>query len=553
MEAEVVKAREKKKSAKKTRFRKVLIKRDKPMISSSKSLKQLIVIILVLLLAISVMGTIEIIPPVETAETIEQLDESSRKQLDYFLEIAGIVETINQNNFFKPYDKELKEKISQLLIKAAEIEADECHKKYLLALSYEVLSDRFYSLVPEWFLLEENKTEIVFLHDETHMRQEFWLKLFFHSFFSFRTAQASAAAPASTVPHKIFDTVIFVNDSEETQRVEEYIQRFDKLDSHVPYLAREKVVPYTADIPPIKVAHLVYSSLPGRVSIVYPDREVFYHQGRYKIVIFKNLIDAYVKCILKPLSEKILSDHHLKSVEINSASYLSNLVMYKLSHHMGPMFLLQPGHKKRDEMDRDKTGGITGMKGGDMDRERFESREIWSQKQKEDQEGKKEEMELKLISETLGDSFWIIEEIKASVIAVHNTSVLIEESLIPRENEMNIYATYLVSLVDKLRKDPTNPLRAAYALQLNYLLRRGAVSFNINTKKLSIDLSLFPGTMETLAGHVIRNYQSPYQLLRGGGLSQELQAILENLKEIPTDVNIDINVKTGWQANVKEK
>jgi hypothetical protein len=108
-------------------------------------------------------------------------------------------------------------------------------------------------------------------------------------------------------------------------------------------------------------------------------------------------------------------------------------------------------------------------------------------------------------------------------------------------------------LVDKLRKDPEDPLKAAYTLQLNHLLKNGAVNFNINTKKLSIDLSLFPGVLETLAGIVIKNFQSPYQFLRRGGLSQELKAILENIKDIPTDVNIDINVKTGLQANVKEK
>ena len=532
---------------------------------SSKNLKQLIIIMLVLLVATRVMGNIEIKPPAKAAEAIRQLDEISLKQLDYFLEIAGIVDTINRTNFFKPYNQESKEKISDLFIKAAEIEPDECHKKYLLALSYEVLNDTFYSLVPDWYQLEENKTEIVFLPDETHMQQELWLKLFLRSFpvdwehFNFQdldpfgAAAATAAAAASTAPHKIFDTLIFLNDTEETQRFEEYIYLFNKLDSHVPYQAREKVVPYTADIPPIKIAHLVYSSLPGRVSVVYPDPEVFYYQGRYKIVIFKNLIDSYVECILKPLSEKILSDHHLKSVEIDSASYLSNLVMCKLSHHMGPVFLLQPGHKKMDEMDRDRIDRMKGMKGGEAGKERFESREIWSQKQKPGQEDKKEEMKLKLISETLGDSFWIIEEIKASVIAIHNTSVLIAESLISQEDEMNIYATYVVSLVDKLRKDPTRPLKAAYAFQLNFLLRNGAISFNINTKKLSIDLSLFPGVIETLTGIVIKNYQSPYQVIRGGGLTPELQAILNHLEEIPTDVNIDINLKTGLQANVKEK
>jgi hypothetical protein len=529
----------------------MLIRKDKPM-NISKNLKQLIMVTSVLLLTISVMGNIEIIPPAETPTAMEQLDEISRKQLDYFLEIAGIVETINRTNFFKPYNQESKEKISHLLIKAAEIEPDECHKKYLQALSYEVLNDRFYCLVPDWNHLEVNKTEIIFLPDETHQQQELWLKLFFGSLPSHQAAAASTAA-ASAMPHKIFDTFIYLNDIETTQRFEEYIQRFDKLDSHVPYQAREKVVPYTADIPPIKITHLVYSSLPGRVSVVYPGREIFYHQNQYKIVIFKNLIDTYVECILKPLSQMVLADHHLQSIEIDSAAFLSNLVMQKLSHHMGPLFLIQPGQKKLDEMVRDRTDRMKGMKGGQTDREKFDSREIWSQKQKKDQGDKKEEMELKLISETLGDSFWIIEEIKASVIAIYNTPVLIEERLIPREDEMNIYATYLVSLVDKLRKDPENPLRPAYAFQLNFLLRNGAISFNINTKKLSIDLALFPGVMETLAGVVIKYYQNPYQIIRGGGISPELQAILNHLQEFPTDINIDINIKTGMQANGQEE
>lgn len=507
----------------------------------SKYFKPLIIVTLVLLMAASMKGNIEITPPAEAAAAIERLDEISREQLDYFLEIASIVDTINRSNFFKPYPRKSKEKISGLLIKAAEIEADECHKKYLLALAYEVLQDNFYPSVPEWFQLEENKTGIVFLPDEVHMQRELWLKLFIYFFLTGGAVPAPPGAAVSTGPHKIFDTFIFVNDTEETQRFQEYMQRFDKLNSHVPEQTREKVVTYTSEIPPIKVTHLVYSSLPGRVSIVYPDPGVFYHQGRYKIVIFKNLIDAYVECILKPLSEKILSDHPLQSIGPDSDSYLSNLVMYKLAHHMGPVFLLQPAHKEMGEMDRNITDRMKGMKGGERGSERFEPREIWSQKQMIGREEKKDEMELKLISETLGDSFWIIEELKANVIAIYNTSVLIEEGLIPREDEMKIYATYLVSLVDKLRKDPANPLKAAYAYQLNFLLGNGAIGFNINTKKLSIDFALFPGVMTTLAGVVMRNYQSPFQLIKGGGLTPELQALLNNLKEIPTDVNIDIN------------
>lgn len=523
-------------------------------------------------------GNTEIESPFKANEIIGQLDEISQRQLDYFLEIPSAVDTINRTNFFKPYDNESKEKIANLLMKAAEIEPDECHKKYLAALSYEVLHDRFHSPEPEWFTLEKNKTEIVFLPDETHLQQELWLKLLFHTFAIdakyvnsgdevFLSAIApSAAASLSPMPHKIFDTFIFLNDVEETRRFEEYTQQFDKMEDNVPYKTMEKVVPFTRKMPPIKIAHLVYSSVAGRVSFIYPDRDVFYHHGQFKIVIFKNLIDAYVECIFKPLSEKILSIDQLKSVDIDSESYLSNLVMHKMAYHMGPLFLLQPKYRKINEREEDKfdrmggregkgfsyQGNKTGMmKGGKM--QGLEGREIWFEKQMKGKNRDKDEMELKLISETLGDTFPVIEELKASLLSVLNTSILIEQGLIPREDELNIYATYVVSLVDRYRKNSNNPLNPAFALQLNQLIKKGAISFNINTQKLSINLSVFPLEIEKLAAMVIQRYQSPFQLLRGGGRTPELQAILSSAAEIPTDANINLNVKTGLQENIKEK
>ncbi|UCH94384.1 MAG: hypothetical protein JSV88_29510 [Candidatus Aminicenantes bacterium] len=539
------------------------LKRNEPMETNNKTIKHSLIVTLVLLSAIALIGNIEIEPPGKAAETIQYLDEISRKQLDYFLEIAGYVDTINRINFFKPYNQELKEKISYLLKKTAEIEPDECHKQYLMSLSYQVLNDTFHCFTPEWYSLEKNKTEIIFLANETHMQQESWVKsfLFFSTldweYLDFKgQAPLDISAPpehmpspvpdaAPSVPHKIFDTFIFLNDAEETQRFEEYIRQFDKMQARLPYKTTEKTVSYTPYVPPIKIAHLVYSSMPHQVSIVYPDRELFSQQGRFKIIIFKNLIDAYVECILKPISGKILADHLLRSVDIDTESYLSNLVMYKIAHHMGPVFVIQAKAKEIDKREEKKSKQTK-----NTDEKGFEIREKPSRTPIEYQ-GKKE-MELQLISETLGDLFLLSEGLKASVIAIHNTSVLIEAGLVPRENEINIYTAYLVSMVDKLRKGPRDPISQANTIQLNYLLKKGALGFNINSQKLSIYLPVFPRVVEELAEEVMNRYKTPYILIREyGQLSPELETILKNLEEIPVDVNINVNADIGFQSQVK--
>lgn len=445
--------------------------------------------------------------PVDTA--VKNLDEVSGKQLSYFMEITESIDILNQIDWFKPYNRKLKEKISRLLKGAAAIEPDQCHKKYLNALSKWVLEDTFHSLDPEWFDLEENKIEIIFAGAENHIQQELLLKLFFPidwETFNFENAdpqeRLASLSASGTVSNKIFDTFIYTNDFEETRVVEQYIKLFNKmLDNLPPYTAPK--VPYTQKAPPIKIARLVYSSLPQGFSLVYPDPQVFYRSGRFKIVIFKNIIESYVQCILKPIAGKIFSDN--RQMHVDTESYLSNLVMHKISHHIGPVFALRAKSYKVNTA--------------------------------------KKEKELKFISEILGYLSIVIEELKARVIGLHNTSVLIEEGLIPREKENDIYAAYLVSLVDRLRKKPRSQ---AENVQFNYLLKKGGIVYNINTGKLSIQPGNFVNVVKELTEKVLKNYTSPYSFInRYKEPGPELQAILDNLEEIPVKTDFQFDEKTG--------
>jgi hypothetical protein len=522
----------------------IFLKRIEAMkFNSCKNLKCFFIVLAVFLLVLAAMGQVKIASLGTTAGAAGDLDEISRKQVDYFLEIAENVEIINRMDFFRPYNEAAKRQISHLLENAAALEPDECGKQYLLSLSYRITQDTFYSLTPDWFSLEKNKAEIIFLPGETHGFQELWLKSFF--FFSLRdwrlfhfqdgakTAETSDTLTAAATP-RIFDTFVYINDTAETQRFQEYRQWFDRMLDNVPQKTKEKIVPFKPEGPSIKIAYLVYGSQPDRISIVYPDREVFNQDNRFKIIVFKNSVDAYVECFLKPIAGKILEEDPQRPVVVDSESYLSNLVMHKMAHQMGPVFTLQ-------------------AQGGVLDKTKAGKNEMPSGVKKDTGPGNTmNKVQLKLVSETLGDLFIVSEELKAGVLAIHNTSVLIEQGLIPKALEINIYATYLVSLVDRIRKGSMGPLFRTYLVQFNYLLKNEAIRFNVTTQKISIDLLALPKVLDDLAGLVVQRYNSPGFFFKDyGQLSPEIVSILENLKDVPGDAGSDVKPEPGLQPEVR--
>jgi hypothetical protein len=196
------------------------------------------------------------------ADTLAMVvDTAAKKQLDYLLQIPGHVDEINRTGFFKPYDQGLKEKIAALLNRAAEIEADDCHKRYLNELANGVREDTFSTIVPEWFNLENNKSEIVFLPDKKHLKRQFFLKLYVPidwSRINFRELEPAqqyrlkGLQPGADDEYKIIDTVVYMNDEEQTWRFEEFTGRFDKMQNNLPF-RKTPVVPYTARAPSIKI------------------------------------------------------------------------------------------------------------------------------------------------------------------------------------------------------------------------------------------------------------------------------------------------------------
>jgi hypothetical protein len=457
-----------------------------------------------------------------------QLNEASRKQLDYFIQIARQMDTLNRIDFLKPYNSRLTGRISKLLNDAAAVETDPCARQYLSALSHRVTTDEFYTRAPRWVSLENNLLEVVFLPDRRRKVQEMLFTQFLpiDTFrFSFRHVDPShrleqvEARGYNKTGTGIIDTFVYINDPEETFKYEQYTRRYSVIRDSLPYKKKLKV-PYPGRPPKIKIARLLYASGVGGSGIVYPGPGAFYNfeDRDFKIVIFKNLLETYVECILAPIYHRVILPSPL-TPPVDAEAYLSQAVMNKIARHMGPMFEI-------------KIKGTTPIRGAKDD----EDRQLQEQLRRErlmKQPGKKKR-ELRLMMAEMEDRFPQAEELKTRAIALHNTDVLRYEGLIQADDAAAIYTAYVVSLVDRLRRDPRHPLYKAHVVQFNYLLRNGALVFNINNNTLSLQPDQFPIVAKTLAETVLDKFNRLNRLFsQYGKKGPELETIVEKIKNVP--------------------
>jgi len=207
---------------------------------------------------------------------------------------------------------------------------------------------------------------------------------------------------------------------------------------------------------------------------------------RFKIVIFKNVTDAYFNCILKPIQQKLLA-----SEDADPDSYLSNIVLHRIVHHLGPV--VHPHSIVIGKL---------------------------------------------FISEVLTrDTFTFIEELKADVFSMYATPILIAKGLIPHDKESSIYSAHLLKLLNQLRVISQGKQDKAAVVQLNFLLGKGAIFFNRDTRKISINVPVFSSSMKELAKIVVENYINPYSAYAEYvQMNSELFTIAGYMKDIPRGV-----------------
>ena len=156
-----------------------------------------------------------------------------------------------------------------------------------------------------------------------------------------------------------------------------------------------------------------------------------------------------------------------------------------------------------------------------------------------------------LIKDKLKDVFFYLEEVRAEAMAIFSVQALVEDKLLNEDQDKNIYATYLASLFKRISADPKSKTGTTALIQFNQHLKNGAVTYDLNSKKMKMDTKQMEKSakrlvMSTTKGEKSASYEDAQRLINGSmaSPSDELKELYMNLKK---------NKKTRKVRRMKKK
>ncbi|MCK4762857.1 MAG: hypothetical protein KAW12_11735 [Candidatus Aminicenantes bacterium] len=423
------------------------------------------------------------------------LEKTAAEQMKYFLQVPALVRKINVAGKKGRPGKAPRKKIAALLVKAAAIAADDSQKEYLKNLAGGIISENFSDSASKWLAQPEQKVDIIIRSKKRKKKRRLEVYILWYRPEVGGGTKARAVAKSGEGSEKVSSGVenspqrasFFPNSS-----IKKYTAILDKLLDNIPI--NETLAPVnSAAVNPIVVVDVIFAPVVSGYALVYPGISAEGAPGKFKTLIFRNRLEAYFKKSVLPLAARALTPKWAKAVDFDS--YLSNRMMHRLSHYLGPVLV--------------ETG----------------------------------DDEIVTVKSKLKDVFFLLEELRADTAAIAGTSVLLEEELITPEQEKGIYSTHLVSLLALLLSDPGKDITKCAILQVNQLLKKGGIIFDLNSKKLEIEPKLYGGALKRLMLTAAQvelsgDYAEAKLFIDGKGSSpgNELSEVLKNLEKKPRRV-----------------
>lgn len=291
-----------------------------------------------------------------------------------------------------------------------------------------------------------------------------------------------------------FESYIAVTDQAETGKLARFSAELQALEDQLPIdpkYRRAKLGGYS----PIRVVNVVYTSGDGNRGVqtaaynLPNDERVVAAKGS-KRVMLKNVQEAKFAAVLQPISKIALSpaDQPLVSFE----PFFTHILMHELMHGLGPQEITVDGRK-------------TSVR-----------------------------QELKELNGSL-------EEAKADISGLWALQKLMDKGVLDKKQERAMYVTFLASSFRTLRFGVTQSHAKGMALQLNWLLDRGAFTIG-KDGRFAVDFTKLHAGVESLVTEIM-TIQATGDYARAKALQQkyivirpEVQAMLDRLGNVPVDI-----------------
>jgi Peptidase family M49 len=291
-----------------------------------------------------------------------------------------------------------------------------------------------------------------------------------------------------------FEAFITVKDQTESAKLQQFAGALQEIENNLPIDPKYRN-PALGAMAPIAVVNTVFSAGDGNRGVQtaafnLPNDERVIREKGSKRVMLKNNQQAKFDTVLVPIAQVALAPADRGNVAFDA--FFTHILMHELVHGLGPH-------------------GIT--VGGRATTVRQELKETSS----------------------------AIEEAKADITGLFALQLLIDKGQLPKTMEQTMYTTFLASAFRSIRFGITEAHGRGQAVQLNYLLDRGA--FTVNTDgTFAVAADKVKDAVSALAREIMTlqaegNYAAAKTMLETlGTVRPQTQAVLDRLKNVPVDI-----------------
>ena len=291
-----------------------------------------------------------------------------------------------------------------------------------------------------------------------------------------------------------FEAFITVRDEAETAKLAKFSQELQGLEDALPIDPKYRNKKLGA-LSPIRVVNQIYASGDAdrgvkTVAFNLPNDERVSREHGNKRTMLKNVNEAKFRINLVPIAKVALSPADQKDVDFES--FFTFVLMHELMHGLGPNEIVVGGKKTTPR-------------------------------------------------QTLKELYGATEEAKADISGLWALQRLIDKGTLPKTMQRTLYDTYLAGTFRTLRFGVGDAHGKGMAIQLNYLLDKGAVkvaadgTFAVDEAKIRDAVAGLTGELMTLQAK--GDHDGTKALFdRLATIRPEVQRVIDRCKDVPVDI-----------------
>ena len=292
-----------------------------------------------------------------------------------------------------------------------------------------------------------------------------------------------------------FEAFIGIRDSAETAKLATFASHLQEIENSLPIDPKYRN-PHLGAMAPIRVIDEFAEGGEAKSGVQtaafnLPNDDRIVRERGSKRVMLKNVQEAKFSQILKPIAGIAVDSNQRQLVSFEP--FFTHILAHELMHGLGPHNITVKGTPSTV---------------------RLELKELYSA--------------------------W--EEAKADISGLFALRYLIDAGVVDKGMEQQMYVTYLAGVFRSVRFGITEAHGKGMALQFNYLLDHGAISYNPAAGTFAVDFTLIKPVCRELTGIIMTveaegDYNAAKELLgRYAVIRPSMQQTLDKLTGIPVDI-----------------